>query len=195
MSPPQNPQLQTAQIPSADRVVHQLYSENPKVARVLGAFPVILLVILWQRSPNRGRLPCGGAPRPAARAFGYPSEPRLKAPCPFEKGAAHNPREKRMNSRKYEAIYIVRPELADGDVQKIADRFRNLVEENGGAVESASKWDKRRLAYPIGNFSEGNYVLMNFESGPHVPLELGRLLGIHDDVIRHRVFKVEEPKA
>ena len=97
-----------------------------------------------------------------------------------------------MNSRKYEAIYIVRPEMADGDVQKIANRFKTLVEEKGGAVESAGKWEKRRLAYEIDGNKEGNYVLMNFECGPAVPHELSRLLGINDDVLRHRIFKVDE---
>ncbi len=96
-----------------------------------------------------------------------------------------------MNNRKYEAIYIVRPEMGDGDVQKIADRFKTLVEEKGGTVESAGKWEKRKLAYEIDGHKEGNYVLMNFEAGAAVPHELSRLLGINDDVIRHRIFKVE----
>jgi small subunit ribosomal protein S6 len=97
-----------------------------------------------------------------------------------------------MNSRKYEAIYIVRPEMTDADVQKVADRFKSLVEEKGGSVENAGKWEKRKLAYEIDGFKEGNYVLMNFEAGPAVPQELNRLLGINDDVIRHRIFKVDE---
>jgi small subunit ribosomal protein S6 len=101
------------------------------------------------------------------------------------------PKGPNMNSRKYEAIFIVKPELADADVQKIADRFKNLVEEKGGTVENAGKWEKRKLAYEMEGYKEGNYVLMNFECGPAVPQELSRLLGIHDDVIRHRVFKVE----
>lgn len=97
-----------------------------------------------------------------------------------------------MNSRKYEAMYIVRPDLTDGDVQKIADRFKAVVEEKGGTVESAAKWDKRKLAYEISDYREGNYILMNFEAGPAVPQELNRLMGINDDVIRHRIFKLDE---
>jgi small subunit ribosomal protein S6 len=96
-----------------------------------------------------------------------------------------------MNSKKYEAIYIVRPDMADADVQKIADRFKSVVEEKGGTVEDAGKWEKRKLAYEIEGQKEGNYVLMHFEAGPDVPQELSRLLGINDDVIRHRIFKVE----
>lgn len=93
--------------------------------------------------------------------------------------------------QKYETMYIVRPELTDSDVQKIADRFKALVEEKGGSVDQAGKWDKRKLAYEIDGHKEGNYVLMNFQAGPDVPAELSRLLGIHDDVIRHRIFRID----
>lgn len=95
-------------------------------------------------------------------------------------------------NRKYEAFYIVRPELTDADVQKIADRFKGIVEDKGGSVEKAAKWDKRKLAYEIKGYKEGNYILMNFEADPQVPTELNRLMRISDDVIRHRIFILED---
>lgn len=95
-------------------------------------------------------------------------------------------------NRKYEAFYIVKPELNDGDVQKIADRFKGIVEDKGGSVEKAAKWDKRKLAYEINGFKEGNYVLMTFEADAQAPKELNRLMQISDDVLRHRIYKLEE---
>jgi small subunit ribosomal protein S6 len=95
-------------------------------------------------------------------------------------------------TRKYEAFYIVKPDLTDDGVQKIADRYKAVVEEHGGTVEKAGKWDKRKLAYEINDFKEGNYILMNFEADAKVPTELNRLLRISDDVIRHRIFKLED---
>ena len=97
-----------------------------------------------------------------------------------------------MATKKYEALYIVRPDLSDADVQKIADRYKGVVETNGGTVESAAKWDKRKLAYEINGLKEGNYIMMLFEAGPKVPAELSRLLGISDDVVRHRIY-IREP--
>lgn len=97
-----------------------------------------------------------------------------------------------VRTRKYEAFYIVAPELSDADVQTIADRFKGVVETQGGTVESAGKWDKRKLAYEIDGKKEGNYVLMNFEAAAKVPAELDRLMRISDDIIRHRIFKIEE---
>ncbi len=97
-----------------------------------------------------------------------------------------------MNNKKYEAFYIVKPEFNDADVQKIADRFKGVVEQKGGKVDSAAKWDKRKLAYEIKGYKEGNYVLMNFEADTQLPAELNRLMGISDDIIRHRIYLIEE---
>jgi small subunit ribosomal protein S6 len=97
-----------------------------------------------------------------------------------------------MNNRKYEAFYIVKPDLTDAEVQKIADRFKGVVEEKGGAVEKAAKWDKRKLAYELKGYKEGNYILMNFDAPPVLPKELNRLMQISDDIIRHRIYSIEE---
>ncbi len=94
-----------------------------------------------------------------------------------------------MPTRKYEAFYIVKPDLTDADVQKVADKFKGIVEDQGGTVESAAKWEKRKLAYEIKGLKEGNYVLMHFEAEAKVPAELNRLMRISDDIIRHRIYK------
>jgi small subunit ribosomal protein S6 len=94
--------------------------------------------------------------------------------------------------RKYEAMAIVKPDMNDTDVQKVADRFKTVIEEQGGTVQNAGKWEKRKLTYEIEGFREGNYVLFNFEADAKVPLELNRLMRINDDIIRHRIFKMED---
>ncbi len=96
-----------------------------------------------------------------------------------------------MENRKYEAFYIVDPSHTDEAVQKISDHFKEVVEKQGGKVESAGKWEKRKLAYPIAGHTDGNYVLMDFECGSQVPKELSRLMRISDDVIRHRIYAKE----
>lgn len=98
-------------------------------------------------------------------------------------------------NRTYEAFYIVRPEFSDSDVQKIANRFKAVVEENGGTVESAGKWDKRKLAYEIRGYKEGTYVLMSFSAPAPVPAELNRLMRISDDVLRQMILVQEKPEA
>ena len=98
-------------------------------------------------------------------------------------------------NRSYEAFYIVKPEFTDSEVQKISDRFKSVVEDNGGAVETAGKWDKRKLAYEIKGYKEGTYILMNFTAPAAVPAELNRLMKISDDVLRQMILIQEKPKA
>jgi len=96
-------------------------------------------------------------------------------------------------NRTYEAFYIIRPDFSDSDVQKIADRFKSVVEDHGGAVEAAGKWDKRKLAYEIKGYKEGTYVLMNFSAPAPVPAELNRLMKISEDVLRQMILVHEKP--
>lgn len=93
--------------------------------------------------------------------------------------------------RKYEAFYIVPGSFSDEEVTKVADHFKEVVEKNGGTVESAAKWDKRKLAYEIKGHKDGNYILMTFECEAQVPNELNRLMRINDNVVRHRIDKIE----
>ncbi len=96
-----------------------------------------------------------------------------------------------MKTRAYEAFYIVPAVKSDDEVQKVADHFKEVVEKNGGTVESAGKWEKRKLAYEIEGHREGNYILMNFTAPGTVPAELNRLMLISDDIIRHRIFTLD----
>lgn len=94
--------------------------------------------------------------------------------------------------RAYEALYIVHPDLSDEDITAIMERYKQIVEEQGGVVEELAKWEKRRLAYKIKGQHEGTYVLMRFSSEPPVQAELNRLLKIGDNVLRHIIVCQEE---
>ncbi len=50
---------------------------------------------------------------------------------------------------------------------------------------------KKKLAYEIDTFKEGIYTITTFEGPSEVPAELDRVLKISDDVIRHKVLKME----
>ncbi|MBL8068698.1 MAG: 30S ribosomal protein S6 [Armatimonadetes bacterium] len=95
-----------------------------------------------------------------------------------------------MDQRNYEAFYIIPGNLTDAEVQEVADHFKEVVEKNGGTVESAGKWEKRKLAYELNGHRDGNYVLMKFAATAQVPNELNRLMRINDTVIRHRIDRL-----
>ncbi len=95
-------------------------------------------------------------------------------------------------TRLYEAIYIVDPGLGEEQVGAITDRYKQLVEANGGAVQKIDVWERRKLAYEIKGKTEGIYVVMHFTGEPKVETELRRIFQISEDQIRFMIVKPEE---
>ncbi len=94
--------------------------------------------------------------------------------------------------RSYEALYIVNPDLQDENIQAIMDKYKAVVEEQGGEVTDVNRWEKRRLAYEVKGLREGIYILMNFKSESSASKELDRRFRIADDVMRHMITLAEE---
>ena len=89
-------------------------------------------------------------------------------------------------TEKYEVLYGLNPNLTEEETQAIVEKFKTLIEQNG-TVDEMEEWGKRKLAYEINYLTEGYYVLVKFTSGPELPAELDRILGITDGVIRSLV--------
>ncbi len=89
-------------------------------------------------------------------------------------------------NEKYEGLYVLNPNLTEEETQAIVEKFKTLIEQNG-TVDEMEEWGKRKLAYEINYLTEGYYVLVKFTSGPELPAELDRILGITDGVIRSLV--------
>lgn len=92
---------------------------------------------------------------------------------------------------KYETIFIVDPGKTEEETVALVDKFKSLIEANG-EIESVDEWGRRRLAYPINDFTEGYYVLVNFASKPDFPAELDRVFRITDGILRNIVIKKDE---
>ncbi len=95
--------------------------------------------------------------------------------------------------RRYELMLVMRPDSTDEQVDALVDRATRSVTESGGQVVKRSPWGRRRLAYPIGQFREGSYHIVLFDSPSTAVLEMERGLNISEDVLRHMVTRVERP--
>ena len=92
----------------------------------------------------------------------------------------------------YETLFAVSGNLAEDDCKALVEKFVNLVKDNATDVE-VNEWGKRRLAYPIDYITEGYYVLVTFKSEPSFPLELERVFGITEGILRYMtVAKLEK---
>ena len=90
---------------------------------------------------------------------------------------------------KYEAMYIIHPNVEDEARTALVERFSALVVSGGGNVEKIEDWGKRKLAYEIQDMTEGHYVLMHFEADSELPRELERNFKINEPIIRYLVVR------
>src|SRR5215472_2129812 len=95
-------------------------------------------------------------------------------------------------SRLYEVMFIIRPDAADEDVDKLIAGFTTTVTNGGGVVKSAEKMGRRKLAYLVRKFSDGNYVLLTIEAGGPVVAELERRLRVSEPVIKFITVRMDE---
>lgn len=94
--------------------------------------------------------------------------------------------------KAYELLYIIRPDLDEEATTALVDRLSGLVASNGGDNLTVEKWGKRRLAYEIQDYKEGQYILMNFDGEGRTSQEIERVMKISDDVIRFLTVRKED---
>ncbi len=94
--------------------------------------------------------------------------------------------------RLYEVMFIVRPDVADEEVDKLIESFSGTVKTGGGVVKSAEKMGLRKLAYMVRRFNDGNFILLTIEAGGPVVLELERRLRVTEPVIKFITVRMDE---
>ena len=94
--------------------------------------------------------------------------------------------------RKYEVIFILRPDLDEEQNTEVIEKFKTLIESHGGEILKLDKWGKRKLAYEVKKFREGLYVLIQMKAESKVATELDRVFKITDEVLRHMIIREDE---
>ncbi|HQA59946.1 MAG: 30S ribosomal protein S6 [Tepidanaerobacteraceae bacterium] len=94
--------------------------------------------------------------------------------------------------RKYETIFIVDPNFEADQVNELVEKFKGLIQEQGGQIDGVDDWGKRRLAYPINKQREGYYFLINFTAKPETAQDLERVYKITNGVLRYLIVKNEK---
>jgi len=95
-------------------------------------------------------------------------------------------------SRVYEVMFIIRPDVDDEEADKLIANFSSTVTGGGGLVKSVEKLGRRKLAYMVRRFNDGNYVLLTIEADGAVVLELERRLRVTEPVIKFITVRVDE---
>jgi len=93
----------------------------------------------------------------------------------------------------YETMYILRPDIAEEEVNKHIEKYNKLLEDMGGKILDSQMRGKRRLAYTIAKHREGIYVQLSHQGdGQHIE-KIEKAMRLSEDVIRYMTIKQEGP--
>ena len=94
--------------------------------------------------------------------------------------------------KTYEVMFIIIPNAAEEEIDKVIGQMEAGVKSMQGEVVSVEKMGKRKLAYRIGKFEEGFYVLFNIKANGEVVKEFERRLRVADSVLRYITVRVDK---
>jgi small subunit ribosomal protein S6 len=96
-----------------------------------------------------------------------------------------------MTMRHYEIVFLVHPDQSE-QVPAMIERYKALIEADGGKIHRLEDWGRRQLAYPIVNLAKAHYVLLNIEVSQNALNELESGFRFNDAVLRHLVIRRDE---
>jgi small subunit ribosomal protein S6 len=96
-----------------------------------------------------------------------------------------------MSLRHYEVVFLVHPDQSE-QVPAMIERYKALIETDGGKIHRLEDWGRRQLAYPIVNLAKAHYVMLNIEVSQNALNELESGFRFNDAVLRHLVVRRDE---
>jgi len=97
-----------------------------------------------------------------------------------------------MNMPLYEHVFLARQDLAQAQVDALAENATKIIEDNGGKVVKTETWGLRSIAYRIAKNRKAHYVALDVDAPAPAIAELERQSNINEDVIRFLTIKVDE---
>ena len=94
--------------------------------------------------------------------------------------------------RKYEIMFIVRPDMEEAGIAKTAENLKKVLEDQKANFVEEKNMGQRELAYEIKKFKTGYYYLFVVEATPEAVAEFDRVVRINENLLRHLIVKVED---
>jgi len=92
----------------------------------------------------------------------------------------------------YEHVFLARQDLAQAQVDALAENATKIITDNGGKIAKTETWGLRSLAYRIAKNRKAHYVMLDIDAPAAAIAELERQSNINEDVIRFLTLKVDE---
>ncbi|MEO6248757.1 MAG: 30S ribosomal protein S6 [Sphingomicrobium sp.] len=91
----------------------------------------------------------------------------------------------------YEHVFLARQDLAQAQVDTLAENATKVITEGGGKVVKTESWGLRGLAYRIQKNRKAHYVMLEVDAPAPALAELERQTGLNEDVLRFMTIKVD----
>ena len=91
----------------------------------------------------------------------------------------------------YEHVFLARQDLAQAQVDQMAEAVTKIVEDHQGKVVKTENWGLRSLAYRIAKNRKAHYVMLEIDAPGDTVAEIERQAGINEDIIRYMTVKVD----
>lgn len=96
------------------------------------------------------------------------------------------------NVRQYELTFILPPAMAEEEIQNVQNTIQGWITDQEGEMVKDNHWGRRKLAYPIQNYKEGYYILLEFKGSPEGIKELDRRLRLDSNVLRYLIVRQDD---
>ncbi len=94
--------------------------------------------------------------------------------------------------RPYELMYLIQPTADEERLTAVSERLQQSIGSLGGKVEKVTPPVRRRLAYEIGKYRDGQYGVMEYSLPPDQSREFERTIKLTEDILRHIVLRRDE---
>ena len=95
----------------------------------------------------------------------------------------------------YEHVFLARQDLAQAQVDALAENATKIIDDNGGKVAKTETWGLRSIAYRIAKNRKAHYVMLDVDAPPAAVAELERQTNINEDIIRFMTIRVDALEA
>ena len=94
--------------------------------------------------------------------------------------------------RPYELMYLVQPTADEERLTAVSDRLQQSIGSLGGKVDKVTPPIRRRLAYEIGKYRDGQYAVLEYSLPPEQSREFERTIKLTEEILRHIVIRRDE---
>ena len=94
--------------------------------------------------------------------------------------------------KAYELMLLLTPNLDEEARAELLDKVEKLITSEKGIVDNVESWGKRKLAFEIDDFTDGDYVVIDFHADPSSIAEIDRVLRINDSVVRFMIVRRDD---